>query len=143
FARTFPDDVIPDSYTGTFEGQPLAGRKTTEVLASWAKGQSEYLLGENPLGQSYMVGYSDEFADAAHHAATHASIYGLCDVPLESEHIAHGALVSGPNSGDDHSADRCDYGANEITIDDNAACSGALAGNYAFHGQGQGPDPDF
>lgn len=143
FARTFPDDVIPDSYTGSFEGQPLAGRKTADVLATWAKGQSEYLLGDNPLGQSYMMGYTDNYADAAHHAATHASIYGLCDIPLESKHIAHGALVSGPNAGDDHSDDRCDYGANEITIDYNAAFIGALAGNYAFFGQGQCPDPDF
>ncbi len=144
FARTFPDDVIPESYAEKeFKGQPLTGRKTAEVLASWAKDQSEYLLGDNPLGQSYMMGYTGDFAEAAHHAATHASIYGLCDVPLESKHIAHGALVSGPNSGDDHSDDRCDYGANEITIDYNAAFIGALAGNYAFFGQGQCPDPLF
>lgn len=141
YARTFPSDVIPD--VGSFAEDNLVGKNTAQVLSDWAKGQSEYLLGENPLGQSYMMGHTDDFAEAAHHAATHASIYGLCDDPLESKHIAYGALVSGPNAGDDHSDNRCDYGANEITIDYNAAFIGALAGNYAFHGSGQCPDPDF
>ncbi len=141
FARTFPDDIIPD--VSNFSEHDLVGRNTREVLSEWARGQSEYLLGDNPLGKSYMMGYTDDYADAAHHAATHASIYGLCDDPIESKHVAHGALVSGPNTGDDHSDDRCDYGANEITIDYNAAFLGALAGNYAFFGQGQCPDPGF
>src|SRR5690606_36756315 len=39
--------------------------------------------------------------------------------------------------------DRCDYGANEITIDYNAAFIGALAGNYVYQGQGQCPDANF
>jgi len=141
YARTFPDDIIPD--VSNFGIYGLVGKKTADVLSEWAKGQSEYLLGDNPLGQSYMMGYTDNYAEQAHHAATHASIYGLCDNPIESKHIAYGALVSGPNSGDEHSDDRCDYGSNEITIDYNAAFIGALAGNYAFHGQGQCPDPDF
>lgn len=139
FARRFPDDVVPDS--GAYAS--LAGQRTSTVLAEWARGQSEYLLGDNPLGMSYMMGHTDDFASSAHHAATHASIYGLCQTPEASKHIAYGALVSGPNQGDDHSDDRCDYGANEITIDYNAALIGALAGNYAFWGQGQCPDPAF
>lgn len=138
YARAFPDDVIPQS-----AGAALAGKNTADVLVDWAKGQSEYLLGKNPLNQSYMMGYSDNFADHAHHAATHASIYGLCDDPIESKHVAYGALVSGPNAGDEHSDNRCDYGANEITIDYNAAFIGALAGNYVTQGLGQCPDPNF
>ncbi len=141
YARKFPDDVIP-AESDVSVGE-LAGKNTAEVLGAWAKGQSEYLLGDNPLGQSYMMGYSEDYAAYAHHAATHASIYGMCDDPIESKHIAYGALVSGPNSGDDHSDDRCDYGSNEITIDYNAAFIGALAGNYAFWGQGQCPSDDF
>lgn len=141
YARAFPDDVIPD--VSNFAAHGLVGQNTAQVLSDWAKKQSEYLLGDNPLGESYMMGHTDNYSEAAHHAATHASIYGYCDDPLESKHVAYGALVSGPNSGDEHSNDRCDYGANEITIDYNAAFIGALAGNYAFHGQGQCPDPDF
>jgi hypothetical protein len=142
YAKIFPDDVIPTGqplYDGTgYEGQNTAG-----LLVPWAKTQSEYLLGKNPLGKSYMMGFGEKYAESPHHAATHASIYGLCDKPIENKHIAYGALVSGPNSGDDHSDDRCDYGANEITIDYNAAFLGALAGNYAFQGEGQCPVDDF
>ncbi len=141
YARTFPDDIVPD--LAEYENAGFVGQKTADLLVPWAKRQSEYLLGDNPLGQSYMMGFSDNFASSAHHAATHASIYGLCDKPLESKHIAYGALVSGPNSGDEHSDDRCDYGSNEITIDYNAAFIGALAGNYAYQGGGECPDPNF
>jgi hypothetical protein len=141
YARVFPDDVVPASTA--YDAAGISGQNTAEVLRSWAKGQSEYLLGDNPLGQSYMMGYGEDYAAYAHHAATHASIYGLCNNPEESKHIAYGALVSGPNSGDSHSDDRCDYGANEITIDYNGAFIGALAGNYAANGRGQCPDPDF
>ncbi len=141
YARNFPTDVIPAK--GPYDTAGISGKNTAEVLREWAKGQSEYLLGNNPLGQSYMMGYTDNYAEYAHHAATHASIYGMCDDPLESKHIAYGALVSGPNSGDEHSDDRCDYGSNEITIDYNAAFVAALAGNYAAQGRGQCPNPEF
>jgi len=143
FANAFPDDEIPSVNDKPYDTLGLTGQNTAEVLVDCAQKQSEYLLGDNPLGQSYMMGFGDDYAESVHHAATHASIYGLCGKPEENNHIAYGALVSGPNSGDSHSDDRCDFGANEITIDYNAAFLGALAGNYAFHGDGQCPDPDF
>lgn len=141
YARTFPEDIVPDQ--PEYEDQDLIGKNTADLLVPWAKRQSEYLLGDNPLGESYMMGFSDNYSTSAHHAATHASIYGLCGEPVESKHIAYGALVSGPNAGDEHSNDRCDYGANEITIDYNAAFIGALAGNYFYQGQDECPDPNF
>lgn len=143
YAKAFPTDTVP-----TEEGDygALAGENTAQILRGWAKFQSEYLLGANPINESYMMGFNglgDHYADAAHHAATHASIYGLCDDPVESKHVAYGALVSGPNAGDEHSDERCDFGANEITIDYNASFVGALAANYYFNGGGQCPDPTF
>jgi endoglucanase len=141
YAKMFPSDTVPDDAGYTAAG--IANLNTASVITTWAKAQSEYLLGANPLGQSYMMGFGDSYASNAHHAATHASIYGLCDNPEESKHIAWGALVSGPNAGDSHSEDRCDYGANEITIDYNGAFFGALAGNYAFNGAGQCPLTNF
>ncbi len=141
YAKLFPNDVVPEE--AAYKDAGIAGLNTASVIKDWAKSQSEYLLGNNPLKQSYMMGFGENFASNAHHAATHASIYGLCGKPEESKHIAWGALVSGPNAGDDHSEDRCDYGANEITIDYNGTFIGALAGNYAFNGAGQCPLQNF
>src|SRR5690606_5355549 len=100
FARTFPDDIVPEA--GPYDTLGISGKNTADLLTAWAQKQSEYLLGDNPLGQSYMMGFGDDFAAYAHHAATRASIYGVCDEPDESKHVAYGALVSGPNNGDAH-----------------------------------------
>ncbi|MBN2339984.1 MAG: glycoside hydrolase family 9 protein [Deltaproteobacteria bacterium] len=129
-------------------------------LVDWAFSQTQYLLGKNevnedPEGKSFVMGYTEyspNYANQPHHAAGHASIYGLPDNPTENRHIIWGALVNGPVGGEDvHIDQRGDYGSNEITIDYNAALVGALAGNYYFQREATDeeglvagcPDPDF
>ncbi|MBN2715824.1 MAG: glycoside hydrolase family 9 protein, partial [Deltaproteobacteria bacterium] len=133
YARHFPEDDL------------------SPRLIDWARTQSRYLLGDNqvnadPNGKSFMMGFTDlspNYASQPHHAAGHASIFGLPDTPVENRHILYGALVNGPMDNDTHIDKRDDYSANEVTIDLNAAFAGALAGNYHFQGRGQCPDPEF
>lgn len=125
FNRNFPDDpAVPE-------------------LQTWAERQIDYILGDNDLGKSYVMGYTDSYALQPHHAAGHASIYGLPSTPAENRHIIWGALVNGPQGDGSHVDARDDYGSNEVTIDYNGALVAALAGHYAFRGAGECPQRDF
>jgi hypothetical protein len=113
-------------------------------LVDWAKKQMAYLLGDNPLGSSYMMGFGKKYESHPHHAAGHASIYGELDRPFENRHILWGALLNGPSTlSDGHHDVRSDFGANEVTIDYNASFVAALAAHQALQGEGQCPLRDF
>jgi hypothetical protein len=58
----------------------------TAQIVPWAKRQMAYLLGENPLNLSYMMGFTHHYAKAPHHPAGHASTSGEPDVPQENKH---------------------------------------------------------
>ena len=102
------------------------------TFSDWAKGQMEYLLGDNPLGRSYEVGYDDNSARFPHHRA--ASGLSKCEDTSEHRYVLYGALVGGPDASDNHVDTTADYIYNEVTIDYNAAFVGACAGLYAFYG---------
>lgn len=125
-------------FTKYFPDQPAAG-----ALTDWAGRQLDYILGKNKLGKSYVMGYSDFYAEEPHHAAGHASIYGLPGKPKENRHVIWGALVNGPQGDGSHVDARDDYGSNEVTIDYNAALVAALAAHYATRGAGQCPLKKF
>jgi hypothetical protein len=122
YSKLFPDDT--------------AARAAIEP---WAKRQMEYILGDNPLGKSFMMGYSNKYANQPHHAAGHASIWGQPGTPKENRHIVWGALVNGPDGNDNHVDDRVDFGSNEVTIDYNVSLIAALAAQYSLWGKGQCP----
>ncbi|MFZ5893622.1 MAG: glycoside hydrolase family 9 protein [Myxococcota bacterium] len=121
YARYFPDDAA------------------SPALKSWAERQIDYLLGKNNLGLSYIMGYTSSYPLQPHHAAGHASIYGLPAKPAENRHIIWGALVNGPNGQGEHVDARDDYGSNEVTIDYNGALVAALAAHLASRGPSQCP----
>jgi hypothetical protein len=98
----------------------------------WAKSQMEYLMGDNPLGRSYIVGYNENSAKFPHHRA--ASGLTKCEDTDEQRYVLYGALVGGPDGQDNHIDVTSDYIYNEVTIDYNAAFVGACAGLYEFFG---------
>ncbi len=110
--------------------------------SDWAKSQMEYLMGDNPLGRAYIVGYNENAARFPHHRA--ASGLTKCEDTDEHRYVLYGALVGGPDANDQHIDETKDYIYNEVTIDYNAAFVGACAGLYEFYGT---PDmkitPDF
>ncbi len=112
-------------------------------VSDWAKSQMNYILGDNPLGRSYEVGYSDSYAEHPHHRAAHGSkTLSMLD-PTAHKHTLWGALVGGPDNSDNHVDETTDYVYNEVAIDYNAGFVGALAGLYEYYGEGQEPLEDF
>lgn len=108
------------------------------TFADWAEGQMEYILGDNPMGYSYLVGYGDAYASHPHHRASHGSTTLNMDDPVDQVHVLWGALVGGPDQEDYHKDVTSDYIYNEVAVDYNAACTGALAGLYWYYGKERG-----
>ncbi|MGN1085500.1 MAG: glycoside hydrolase family 9 protein [Porcipelethomonas sp.] len=126
--------------------------KTTgdETFMPWAKAQMEYILGDNPMGYAYEVGYGNSYASQPHHRAAHCSATQSMEDPVKQVHTLWGALVGGPDLDDFHSDVTKDYIYNEVTDDYNAGFLGDLAGLYHFYGaEGKeladknGINPDF
>ena len=127
-------------YAKLFDGQD---NDAVNAIEPWAKKQMAYILGDNPLGTSYMMGYTNKYCSQPHHAAGHASIWGQPNNPVENRHIIWGALVNGPDGNDGHVDNRADFGSNEVTIDYNASLIAALAAHYELQGSGQCPLAKF
>ncbi len=105
------------------------------TFADWSKGQMEYILGNNPMGYAYEVGYENSYATFPHHRAAHCSPTQSMENPETYQtHTLYGALVGGPDAKDYHHDQTKDYIYNEVTDDYNAGFTGALAGLYAFYG---------
>lgn len=110
--------------------------KTTgdETFMPWAKAQMEYILGNNPMGYAYEVGYGNSFASLPHHRSSHCSATQSMDDPVNQVHTLWGALVGGPDLKDYHEDVTKEYIYNEVTDDYNAGFCGDLAGLYHFYG---------
>ena len=100
--------------------------------SEWAKSQMEYIMGNNPLNRSYIVGYNENSVKYPHHRA--CSGLTKCEDPDEHRYVLYGALVGGPDDTDKHNDITKDWTYNEVTIDYNAAFVGACAGLYEFFG---------
>ncbi|KAG2714041.1 hypothetical protein I3760_03G007500 [Carya illinoinensis] len=114
---------------------------TPSSLKYLAKKQVDYILGENPLKLSYMVGYGAYFPKRIHHRgsslpslASHPQSLG-CDGGFQpylyssnpNPNILTGAIVGGPNQNDGYPDDRTDYSHAEPATYINAAIVGPLA----------------
>jgi hypothetical protein len=105
------------------------------TFADWSKSQMEYILGDNPMGYAYEVGYENSYASFPHHRAAHCSATQSMEDPEDYQtHTLYGALVGGPDAEDYHHDETKDYIYNEVTDDYNAAFTGALAGLYSYYG---------
>lgn len=112
-------------------------------LTDWAKGQMDYILGDNPMGYSYLVGFTENHVEHPHHRAAHGSTVNDVNYPKKHQHTLWGALAAGPDSGDHHIDHTRDYIYNEVAIDYNAAFVGALAGHYLLYEQDDAPLANF
>ena len=110
--------------------------KTTgdETFLPWAKAQMEYILGNNPMGYAYEVGYGNSYATQPHHRSSQCSATQSQEDPINQVHTLWGALVGGPDLDDFHNDVTKDYIYNEVTDDYNAGFCGDLAGLYHFYG---------
>lgn len=116
--------------------------KTTgdDTFLPWARAQMQYILGDNPMGYAYEVGYENSFASHPHHRSSHCSATQSMDDPITQVHTLWGALVGGPDLDDNHVDETKDYIYNEVTDDYNAGFCGDLAGLYHYFGTKGGKD---
>ncbi|MEE5992300.1 MAG: glycoside hydrolase family 9 protein [Oscillospiraceae bacterium] len=116
------------------------------TFVEWSKGQMSYIMGNNPMGRSYIVGYDlENGASHPHHRAAHGSTTLNMDDPVDQTHVLWGALVGGPDAIDWHRDLTKDYIYNEVAVDYNAGFVGACAGLYYYYGKDAGdkPEPNF
>ncbi|XP_021969257.1 endoglucanase 1 [Helianthus annuus] len=113
---------------------------TSETLITQAKKQIDYILGDNPMKMSYMVGFGDKYPTRIHHRGS--SVPSVHDHPdriscdaghqyLNSQspnpNILVGAIVGGPDSNDNYGDERGNYSQSEPATYINAPFVGAAA----------------
>ncbi len=117
--------------------------------SDFAKRQIRYMLGANPAGRSYVCGFGVNPPLNPHHRNAHGSTTQSIAEPALNQHILYGALVGGPSSDDSYIDDRTDYIRNEVSMDYNAAFTGAIArlysdfGGYTVEGLDEVPPSDL
>ena len=110
----------------------------------WAKGQMDYVFGDNGLKMSYVLGMGDNQPTAFHHR-TASGIHddhwndlgqksgGSEGWQTEYAHTLYGALVGGPDKSGKYVNDVSQYQYSEVAIDYNAgytACLCAMIDDY-------------
>nr|TKR59152.1 hypothetical protein D5086_0000324990 [Populus alba] len=121
---------------------------TPKRLRTIAKKQVDYLLGDNPLKMSYMVGYGPRYPQRIHHRgsslpsiAAHprkiqcTSGFSVMNSQSPNPNVLVGAMVGGPDEHDRFPDERSDYEQSEPATYINAPLVGALA--YLAHSSGQ------
>ncbi|XP_062021686.1 endoglucanase 17 [Rosa rugosa] len=121
---------------------------TPKRLKAIAKRQVDYLLGDNPMKMSYMVGYGPRYPQRIHHRgsslpcmASHpakiqcSSGFSVMKSQSPNPNILVGAVIGGPDQNDRFPDDRSDYEQSEPATYINAPLVGALA--YLAHSFGQ------
>ncbi|GJW08679.1 endoglucanase 24-like protein [Tanacetum coccineum] len=109
-------------------------------IRQMAKRQVDYILGDNPKGMSYMVGYSNKYPQRIHHRGSanpsikhhrrpikckEGTLYYMS--PYPNPNLLVGALVGGPGEDDEFADDRNEASKSEPTTYVNAPFVGALA----------------
>lgn len=109
-------------YSDHIEDAPLKAR-----YHDFAVRQINYMLGDNPLKRSLVVGFGTNPPQRVHHRTAsgmypgHDSDTGAC------KHVLFGALVGGPDAADGYEDVRNNYTENEVACDYNAGFTGAIA----------------
>lgn len=98
-------------------------------LEAFALSQMRYLLGENPMNATYMVGVAENSPKRVHHSTAAGPDQHN---PGSNIHTITGAVVNGPFQDDSWADDREDYVRNEVSINTNGLLTGVLA---AFCGE--------
>lgn len=103
----------------------LANSQDYLNAAQW---QMDFILGTNPAGYSYLVGYGNKYPTRIHHRAANPN-------KGESTYTLYGALIGGASDSSGSITDAVDsYAQTEMALDYNACFTVAIAGLYKFFG---------
>ncbi|XP_078171294.1 endoglucanase 11-like isoform X2 [Carex rostrata] len=126
-----------------------AGPVPAKELLSFAKSQADYILGSNPEGLSYLVGFGPKYPTQVHHRAASTvafkedkgfigCIQGF-DVwytrRIENPNVLTGAIVGGPNALDAFDDRRGNYMQTEACTYNTAPMVGVFAKLYHLEQQ--------
>ncbi|XP_047327872.1 endoglucanase 24-like [Impatiens glandulifera] len=108
-------------------------------LRELAKRQVDYILGDNPKGMSYMVGYGNNYPQRIHHRGSslpsikdHPQAFACKDGSVyyksvnPNSNVLVGAIVGGPGEDDLYEDDRNDFRKSEPTTYINAPFVGVI-----------------
>lgn len=106
----------------------------SQIYWDFAVSQADYALGAT--GRSYQIGYGEEYPQNPHHRTAQGSYCNNMNEPVEARHTLYGALVGGPDAGDNYTDEVSNYTTNEVACDYNAGFTGLLANLYSvYHGE--------
>lgn len=91
-----------------------------------AKYQMDYLLGNNPTGYSFIVGYGNKWPTHIHHRAANPG-EGDPEKNTEAKHTLYGALIGGPDSSGNYQDHENSYQFTEPALDYNGCFALAIA----------------
>jgi endoglucanase len=100
----------------------------------FAVSQARYILGDNPIKRSMVVGFGVNPPQRPHHRTCEGQYPGDAGDTIASVHTLYGALVGGPGNDDSYKDERNNYFNNEVACDYNAAFTGLMARMYQEFG---------
>ncbi|PIA55518.1 hypothetical protein AQUCO_00700072v1 [Aquilegia coerulea] len=109
---------------------------TAADLRNFAKSQADYVLGDNPMKMSYLVGYGDKYPEYVHHrgasipadAKTGCKGFEWLESTEPNPNVAVGALVGGPFQNETYIDSRNNSMQGEPTTYNSAIIVGLLSG---------------
>lgn len=105
-----------------------------KTYMDFAKKQADYALGDT--GFSYEIGFGSNYPQNPHHRTAQGSYCDNMNEPSVARHTLYGALVGGPDAGDNYRDEVSNYTNNEVACDYNAGFTGLLAKLYGiYHGK--------
>ncbi|KAF3332259.1 Endoglucanase 24 [Carex littledalei] len=131
--------AIYSNYMATTQKTDISCDKKTFTAAdlrNFAKSQADYILGNNPIKMSYLVGYGSLYPQKVHHRGASipadedpsCSDYTWLNSPSRNPNIAIGALVGGPFFNDTYIDKRDNALQGEPTTTSSALFTGLLSG---------------
>jgi len=105
----------------------LAKGDASSDYAKGAKFQMDYILGNNQLNYSFLVGYGERWPQQLHHRAANPD-------KNNAKYTLYGALIGGPDSSGNYNDYYDDYQFTEPALDYNASFSLACAGLVNLYG---------
>ena len=115
-----------DGFLAAVASDTIFKGEDTSAYEKYYENQINYVLGDNPLNQSYVVGYGEKSPNNVHHRTAHGSWKNDAAIPERNRHVLYGALAGGPDQSGKYVDDRGNYINNEVATDYNAGFTALL-----------------
>ncbi len=111
----------------------IADATNDESYALAAKYQTDFILGNNPSGKSFLLGYGTAWPTKIHHRAANPGNNSSND-NSDAKYTPYGCLVGGPDSNGNYEDNKNSYSCTEPALDYNGCFALTIAGLYARYG---------